>query len=266
MMTPQTKPKKQSRWKLVVTVTIIAILMLFAWMQGESTAQQVNQQAELSDLSLLWKWSDELLLDGAAKGKWYLRWDTTLSSASFQQLTDQFFKDANGAPLPKNIRKNSATIDGMGSYKGSHLQLSTIEQLNDSNPTIILLQIEQGNIDRFESMKTYVSQLNRLIIAQDPQAQMSMKVFGTAQNAQSLKTLQKLSVSQIVEQYEDVGTKSSTLFTNSVQTSRWVNDGKMANLQLSEHRSSIDANVTITLAIPLISGEFGEVIIENSTN
>ncbi|MCR8657777.1 YwmB family TATA-box binding protein [Paenibacillus endoradicis] len=266
MMTPKAKPQKQSRWKLILTVSIVVVLMLFAWMQEKSTAQEANLQSELSDLSLLWKWSDELLLDGATEGDWYLRWDTTLSQASFQLLTEQFFKDTKGSPLPKNIRHNGATIDGIGSFKGSHLQLSSIEQINDSNPTIILLKIEQGSIDRFASMKTYVKQLNGLIVAEDPQAQLSMKVFGQAKNDQSLKTLQNLSISKIVEQYEDSGTKSSTLFTNSVQTSRWVNNGKMANLQLSEHHSSIDNKVTITLAIPLISGEFGEIMVGNTTN
>lgn len=263
MMAPKSKPQKQSRWKLILTVTIVVVLMLFAWMQEKSTAQQTNLQAELSDLSLLWKWSDELLLDGATEGEWNLRWDTSLSQASFQQLTEQFFKGNKGEPLPKNIRHNGATIDGLGALQGSHLQLSLIEQANDINTSIILLRIEQGNIDRLESMKSYVHQLHTLITVQDPQAQLSMKVFGTAKNDESLKTLQNLSISKIVEQYEDTGTKSSTLFTNSVQTSRWVNNGKMANLQLSEHHSSIDNEVTITLAIPLISGEFGEIMVEN---
>jgi len=266
MMTPKRKPQKQSRWKLILTVTIVVVLMLFAWMQEKSTAQQTNKQSELFDLSLLWKWSNELLLDGATEGEWNLRWDTTLSQVSFQQLTEQFFKDTKGSPLPKNIRHNGATVDGIGVIKGSHLKLSSTEQLDDRNTTIILLQIEQGSIERLESMKTYVNQLHNLIIDHDPQAQLSMKVFGTAKNNQSLKTLQNLSISKIVEQYEDTGTKSSTLFTNSIQTSKWVDNGKMANLQLSEHHSSIDNEVTITLAIPLISGEFGEIMVENSTN
>lgn len=270
MMTPQSrkkvKPARKSSWKLILTITVVIALMLFAWMQEKSTAQEIIDQGEIVDLTKLWKWSDQLLAEGASAGEWSLRWDATLSTESFKELTEQFFENAKGEPLPKNIRKNGSLIDGEGAIKGSHLQLSTIDDQKNEQSTIILLQIEQGSMDKLESMRSFVTKIHTRILEEDAHATVSMKVFGVAKEDNSLKTLQHLAVAQIVDQYEDFGTKSSTLYSSSIQNYRFVNQEKMANLQLSEHQNSINGEVTITLAVPLISGEFGEIIQEKKTD
>lgn len=261
MFTPQSKKqkrvKKEPGWKIVVSFIIIFGLMFCAWVQEKSTAEPGVEDYHISDFSQLWKWGDALLQDGSDSGEWSFRWNIHLASSNIEQLSESFFTDAKGEIMPKNIRKNGQIIDGKGAIKGSQIQLSVIKEGNGQD-AIILLQIEQGNKNGFDGVKRYLTKIHNTILEQDAKATFSMKVFGVANAKDSLKTLQQLSVGQLLDTYEDEGTKSNTLYTNMIYNNIWLNDEKIANVQLSQHSSNLNGEKTITIGIPLISGEFGE--------
>lgn len=262
MFTPQSKKqkraKKESGWKIVVSFIIIFGLMLFAWVQEKSTAEPGVEDNHISDFLQLWKWGDALLQDGSTSGEWSFRWDVHLASSNIEVLSLIFFTDAKGELMPKNIRKNGLVINGKGSLKGSQLQLNVIKEGNNEQDAIIFLQIEQGNRNEFEQIKQYLTKIHNTLLEQDEKATFSMKVFGVANNKDSLKTLQQLSVGQLLDKYEDEGTKSNTLYTNMIHNNIWLINEKIANVQLSQHFSNFDNEKTVTIGIPLISGEFGE--------
>lgn len=270
MLAPQSKKRKKqtkvSRWTLYLTISTIIGLMLFAWIEEKSVAEQHVDTSVLTDFNQLWQWSNQVLEQGSENGEWSFRWDASLTKEGLDALSVQLFTNANGEPTPKNIRKNGTSIDGAGLLGGSYIQIHVTQPDQQKQAATILLQIEKNSSLQLTSIKSYLQKIHASVNEQDAQATIAMKVFGEAINEGNLKTVQQLALAQIVEQYEDNGTESSTLYTNLLRSFIWLNGEKMANLQMSEHRSTIDQKVTVTLGTPLISGEFGESVHNDANN
>lgn len=272
MMTPNYEPqkKKQSKkqnkasrkpgLKLMLSILLVAALMLTAWIQEKSIAGQRAEDAAIQDFALLTGWADELLLQGALSGEWSFRWDLTLMYGSLEQLADELFRTEKGELLPKNIRAHGNVVDGEAQLSGSYIKLIRTDQDKIAEKITILLQVDGTKVSKAAELQNYIRNMHQWLREKDQNVQMSMKVFGKAKDKGAISSLKNLTVGQTIDEYMDRGTKSATLFSSQVKQYRWVDNEKMANIQAALHESSVDGEYTLTIGVPLISGEFGEVV------
>lgn len=256
------KQVKQQRlpWKLMLSFLLVIMLMLTAWIQERSISGKEADHAALQDFNQLVSWSGELLDGGAMSGQWSLRWDVTLAYDTLEGLAKELFINERGELLPKNIRANGDVYDGEWLVESSVLRLARTEQDKLAEKVTITLQIDASELEKASELKETVGLLHRKLQAKDQNVQMNIKVFGQAKHDQVLDDLKRLAVAQTVDEYLDRGTKSVTYFTNQIKQYRWVDNGSMVNLQASLHRNSEDGQLSLTLGVPLISGEFGEIV------
>jgi len=258
----QNNKKQPSRlpWKLMLSMMLVIVLMLTAWIQERSISGNQADHAAIQDLEQLFDWSEELMNGGAMAGQWSLRWDVTLLHDVMGELADELFITPKGELLHRNVRENGNVIDGQWLYPNSTIKLVRTEQDKIAEKVSIMLQVNSNELEKASELKKSIQSMHRLLQLKDQNVQMSIKVFGQAKHKQVLTDLKSLAVAQTIEEYADQGTKSVTFFSNRIKQYRWLSNGKMVNIQASLHKSSIDEQYTLTLGIPLISGEFGEIL------
>lgn len=258
----QNNKKQTSRlpWKLMLSMLLVIILMLTAWIQEKSISGNQADEATIQDLEQLMNWSQELMDGGAMNGQWSFRWDATLLNGTMEEVADELFITPKGELLPRNIRQHGNAIDGQWQLPGSTIKLVRTEQDKIAEKVSIMLQVDSNELGKTSELKKYIQNLQRLLQSKDQNVQMNIKVFGQAKHKQALTDLKRLAVAQTIEEYADRGTNSVTFFSNQIKQYRWLSSGKMVNIQASLHKSSIDEQYTLTLGIPLISGEFGEIL------
>jgi len=259
LMTPQTAKKtKSSKLKVFVSIIILILLMLFAWLQESMNAEQIEVKPYITDLEQLWNWSDMIYAGGAENGQWHLRWDAAVPSEGMARLSELLFVDNRGRVIPKTIRQNGNIIEGKGLIIGSQVILSKIEADADTEKIAVLLKLEHKSLSSIKQLQLIVEGISALIQAEDNNAELSMKVIGESEKKDAMNYLLRLTVGRVIEQYEDAGTLSKTMFSPQLNSYKWIDREKMANIQISVHEHSQTKQQVITLGIPLISGEFGE--------
>lgn len=267
LMTPQTSKKKNtSKFKVFVSLIILMLLLLFAWLQESMGAEKVQAQPYMTDVEHLWEWSEHIYTDGAASGAWYFRWDAVFSVGGLDRLANALFVDHKGVAIPKIVRQSGDIIEGEGKIDGSNVIISRVESRENDEAIVILLNLDHHAIASSEQLQAAVEEIAALIKEEDYNAQFSMKVIGEAEQKDAMNDMLKLTVGQLIEQYEDEGTVSKTIFTPQLNNYIWLNEERMANMQISVHEHSQTKINTITLGVPLISGEFGETTTKNNTD
>jgi len=257
------KSKKQTSrlsWKLMISMLLVIILMLTAWIQERSISGNQADDAAIQDFEQLLHWSEELMDGGAMAGQWSFRWDATLLNGTMEELANELFITSKGELLPRNIRANGNAIDGQWQLPGSLIKLVRTEQDKIAEKVSVMLQVDANGLEKAAELKKTIQNVQRLLQAKDQNVQMNIKVFGQANDEHALNDLKRMAIGQTVEEYSDHGTNSVTFFSNRIKQYRWLSDGKMVNLQASLHKSSIDGQHSLTLGVPLISGEFGEIL------
>lgn len=260
------KNKRKARVKLLLSFLLVIALMLTAWIQEKSSAGQRNDEPALQDYAKLTEWGDKLLEGGSRNGQWSFRWDLLMPSGAMEEIANEVFRTDQGKLLPKNIRSNGDMIDGGAGLPNSTIKLVRTEQDKLAEKVTITLLVEGNQLDKISQLKAYLTKLHQVFREKDQNLQMSMKVFGKANNNDAIDSLKQLAVAQPVEEYRDQGTRSATLFTTLMKQYRWINNEKMANLQVALHENSIDGEYDLTIGVPLISGEFGEIAYDQPTN
>lgn len=260
----QTSKRTSSRlpWKLMLSVLLVVVLMLTAWIQERSISGSQADDAAIQDFELLLDWSNELIDGGTMTGQWSFRWDATLLNGSMEGLAKELFITPKGELLHRNIRENGNAMDGQWQLPGSVIKLVRTDQDKIAEKVTVMLQLDASELEKAAELKKSVRDLHRLLQEKDQNVQMNMKVFGQAKHNQVLSDLKSLAVAQTLEEYGDHGTTSVTYFSNRIKQFRWLSNGKMVNIQASLHKSSIDGDYTLTIGVPLISGEFGEIVEE----
>ena len=250
--------------KLLLSFVLVVALMLTAWIQEKSSAGQRTDEPALQDFAQLTEWGDKLLQGGSGDGQWSFRWDLLMPSGTMEEISNQVFRTDKGTLLPKNIRNHGDIIDGEAELTASTIKLVRTQSDKLAEKVTITLLVEADQLEKLSQLKDYVSKLHQILREKDQNLQMSMKVFGKANNNNAIESLKQLAVAQTVEEYRDQGTRSVTLFTARIKQYRWLNNEKMANLQVSLHENSITGEYDLTIGVPLISGEFGEVVVDRS--
>lgn len=246
--------------KLLLSLLLVAVLMLTAWIQEKSSAGNQTADAAMQDFTMLAGWGDKLLLNGALANDWAFRWDLTLMYGGMEQLADQVFRTERGSLLSKNIRGNGSIIDGEAELPASYIKFARTEQDKIAEKVTVMLQIDGSQLEKLSAMQGYVANLQQMFREADQNVQMSMKVFGKAKDKDAINSLKQMAVAQIVDKYSDRGTNSTTFFSSQIKQYRWLQNEKMANIQAALHKSSTDGEYTLTIGVPLISGEFGEIV------
>lgn len=246
----------------MLSVLLVVVLMLTAWIQERSISGSQADDAAIQDFELLLDWSNELIDGGTMTGQWSFRWDATLLNGSMEGLAKELFITPKGELLHRNIRENGNAMDGQWQLPGSVIKLVRTDQDKIAEKVTVMLQLDASELEKAAELKKSVRDLHRLLQEKDQNVQMNMKVFGQAKHNQVLSDLKSLAVAQTLEEYGDHGTTSVTYFSNRIKQFRWLSNGKMVNIQASLHKSSIDGDYTLTIGVPLISGEFGEIVEE----
>lgn len=260
------KPKKvkqtrqKSSFKPMLCIMLVMILMLTAWIQEKTNASDPTEDVAIQDFLLLSEWGEKLLQGGALAEEWSFRWELTLLQGTMEQLADQLFISEKGVRLAKEVRENGNVIEGDVHLPPAHLKLVRTDQDHIAEKITVMLQVKGSEIKQLSDFKDGIAKLHQLFRKQDQHVQMSMKIFGKPKDAYAIESLKQLAIAQQVEEYVDRGTTSTTLFSSRIKQYLWLNNEKMANLQASLHESTADGEFTLTIGIPLISGEFGSVM------
>ncbi|QNK59640.1 hypothetical protein [Paenibacillus sp. PAMC21692] len=247
----------------MLVLLLIAALVL---QKSESKDQAAAPARYAHDLAQLWSWSDSVFVGGAKTAEWTLRFDAALSEGmSLAQLSDSVFSDADGV-----IKTERIVTNGGNSVSGQYTaligestdaaRLSLHQTGQSGNGMTVILLLESGVEDSTEQgLQAALKQLGSLLAKMSDEWTLTMKTHGYSDKQEGAKTLERIARGRILEQYEDGGTRSVTMLSDALLSSKALGHNRHANLQVAEHSSTETARNELTIGVPLISGDFSSV-------
>ena len=223
---------------------------------GELNAQSASLHSFSETFTTLDQWSDELLDKEHRGSQWPFRWDITLKQNNMEQLAQHLYIDEYNSPLNKVISQKGSHITGVIPAYNGKLTLQHIIDEQGTENVVVLLQLEHIP-EKDETFKKYVNELDKTITKYANNVALSAKITGTMQ-PDATKRISSVTDSIVVEEYKDETMKVVTGYSKKLKKSYWLTNNKMINLQYAVYVDKNSKNSILTLAIPLISGEFGQ--------
>lgn len=267
------RKKSSSRsliWAILVALLLIAMAIVESRGSGKSI-QQVLKADELplknetfasysvnDTLSALDEWSDALLDTEQAGVKWTFRWDFSLKEHNMEQLAQLLFVDEYNYALNKIISQEGKYITGAIPAHNGKLTLQQVENEEGLKKVVAILLLEH-NTSKHKKLKSFVKQTDSIMSDHAKDISFSAKVTGSMQD-DAAKRIEQVTQSSKVEEYKDEAMKVITAYSPKIKKSYWLSNNKMVNLQYAMYVDKNTEDSILTLAIPLISGEFGETL------
>jgi|GEM_PF-3999722 len=209
-------------------------------------------------VTTLIEWSDQLLDSKQADVMWTMRWDMNLESYSLEQLAQLLYIDEYNNALNKVISHNGTHITGAIPQHNGKLILQRVENEAGDFKVVALLQLKHIGSEE-KKLKKFITYTDDMISQHADDITFSVKITGPMQD-DALKRIKTVTGSTLVEEYKDEAMKVVTAYSPKLEKSYWLKANKMINLQYAVYIDKDSENSILTLAVPLISGEFGEVI------
>ncbi|MBH5317560.1 hypothetical protein I6N90_06980 [Paenibacillus sp. GSMTC-2017] len=256
--TTSDKPaQKKKLYSIAIAFGVLAITLIAGIMISKAESEsELAIKIVPNDLEQLWKWSDEVLVEGAGTAEWTLRWDfTTTSKTALKELTASLFQEENGDIPNKLITNEGKTVRGEVERLGGLLSIHAPDETEQSNQLFVLL--ESSNATRtLQQLLSSAALIGDELIKVTSHANTSMKVHGFARSQEVVKEMERLSLGRVVEEYKDKGTWSVTLDSSSLLSSQPLGSDRYANLQVAAHEHTERKMTELTMGIPLITGDF----------
>src|SRR5690606_32581254 len=110
-----------------------------------------------------------------------------------------------------------------------------------------------------KELKGYIEYVDEVMRGYASDIAFSAKITGQMK-ADAMSRIEQVTNSISVEEYKDDSMKIVTAYSAKLRNNFWPNQNKMVNLQYAIYVDENTEDSILTLAIPLISGEFGEII------
>lgn len=217
-------------------------------------AKNVSMEESFETLD---EWSNSLLDMEHIGAKWLLRWDMEISEANMEELAQQIYIDEHRKMLNKVISENGTYITGLIPNHNGSLSIQRVFDEIGNDKVIVLLQLE-NDPTKSKMLEAFINNADKSILKLGKQVTVSVKITGVMQE-DALRRIKKVTHSSTVEEYKDESMKVVTAYSSKLKKSYWLTDNKMVNLQYAVYVDKNTKNSILTLAIPLISGEFGEI-------
>lgn len=252
----------------VAFASVMLVLLLLAAMmlqKTESKEQSAAPARYAHDLQQLWSWSDSVMAGGAESAEWTFRIDTVLSAGkTLDQLSDMVFTDrVGGIPSERIVTNGGLSVSGQfpvqlgGNADAARLSLHQTGQADTDNgiPAMLLLESGVGGAT-VQGLQAALRQLGSVLADLTEEWTLTMKTHGFTNKQEGAKTVERIAMGRVVEQYEDGGTRSVTMISDALLSSMALDRNRHANLQVAEHRSTETELNELTIGVPLITGDF----------
>lgn len=263
--------KRRSQLSSYIAISLTIILVLNAWLERNGTKELTNAEnftfksvsASIAtsasvegNFETLDKWSDSLLDKEHIGAKWLIRWEMDITKENMEKLAQRIYIDEHKNMLNKVISQNGTYISGViPNHNGSLTIQRVFDEIGDDK-VIVLLQLEHDPT-KTKVLKDFIKNADKSILSLADEITVSIKVTGAMQE-DAMKRIKQVTHSSIVEEYKDASMKVVTAYSSKLKNSYWLTENKMVNLQYATYADKNTENSILTLAIPLISGEFGE--------
>lgn len=270
---------KKSRVSLLLATLLALVLMGIAIVQSNGlsnneqlslidsdTSSKVSSSHEITafnqsivqTVSALQNWSKDLLELEQTGLKWTVRWDLDLEAENMEDMAQQLYIDQYKKALNKVITQNGAHISGAIPQYNGKLTLQRVENESGDQKVIVLLQVDH-QIKQQKELKGYIEYVDEVMRGYASDITYSAKITGPMK-ADAMSRIEQVTNSTSVEEYKDDSMKIVTAYSAKLRNSYWINENKMVNLQYAVYVDENTKDSFLTLAVPLISGEFGEII------
>lgn len=250
----------------VAIVSVVLLFLLFAALVLNKNENPPTPKMYAHDLEKLWSWSDSIMAGGAASAKWTLRFDAVLGEErQLEELSDVLFSNGDGRIMTERIVTNGGDSVsgrfpeplGQGEAKGL-LSLHQTRQQGKGTGVILLLEAEVGDATE-QGLQAALKQVGGFLSEWTQDWTLTMKTHGYSEKTGGAKKLERIALGRVLEQYADEGTLSVTMLSDGLLSSKGLDDDRVANLQVAEHRSTETGREELTIGVPLITGDFSSV-------
>ncbi|MHA6485484.1 hypothetical protein ACX1C1_26675 [Paenibacillus sp. strain BS8-2] len=269
---PKTRGRRRSlrnKYSVVFVSAALVLLLLTALLiqrTGSPDTSEALTTRYAHDLGQLWSWSDSVMSGGATNAEWTLRYDAVLSDkVGLGDLSDAVFASTGGKiETERMVTNNGNSISGQfpgnlgtGETKAM-LSLHMTEEQGAEHAVILLLEsgiegaTEQG-------LQTALTRLGAILSDTTQKWTLTMKTHGYSDTQGAADKLERMALGKVQEQYEDGGTRSITMLSDGLLTTKALDQRRRANLQVAVHHSTEAARDELTIGVPLISGDFSSV-------
>lgn len=240
---------------------LLLLLLLAALLMNQSEQAEKPAQDKLShDLAKLWSWNDAVSAGGAQSADWHLRWNLNAEDHdAFERLVSLLYRDADGQPISKTVTKDGNSAQGDAPVYGGVLSVHVVERTEEGVSIVVLLDRKGMSglslnelLASAEGISSQITSITRGYTA-------SMKSHGFTNRPDAAVEIERLAQGKVLEQYEEDGTQSVTLSSGSLLLEQQLEQGKLANVQVSIHEHTERDELELTIGVPLITGEFGSV-------
>jgi len=250
------KPKRNLRAVVLALFVIAAASAWAVWQTGHEEKLGREAQQLLHDAELLWTWSDAELKDGASAAEWTVRWSAFVEPDMAQPFINGLFTDNEGKPQDKLIKDNGRTVAGsLAGYTGQ-LTVHSIGTSGKGEELMIIYTVPAKSFENKAQLIAPLREVSLKLSKAGSSFSSSMKVHGLTAGSNAIRALAAKSQSEEIDRYEDNGTISVTMFSPLLQQRIAAQNGLRANLQAAAHQADEYSTETITIGVPLITGDY----------
>jgi len=250
------KPKRNLRAVVLALFVIAAASAWAVWQTGHEEKLGREAQQLLHDAELLWTWSDAELKDGASAAEWTVRWSAFIEPDKAQPLIISLFTDNEGKPQDKLMKDNGRTVEGSLADYGGQLTVHSVGTGGKGEELMIIYTAPAKTIDHKAHLIATLQEVSLKLSKAGSSFSGSMKVHGLTAGSNAIRAFAAKSQSEEIDRYEDNGTISVTMFSPLLQQKIAANNGLRANLQVAAHQADEQSAETVTIGVPLITGDY----------
>jgi hypothetical protein len=256
---------KQTKAGIMLAFLVILICAVWAMWQADREPKEATSAEQLlqHDLAALWLWSDDQMKSSSEGAQWSIRWNVTGKEGAMEELNKLFFSAEQGNASSMLVQNEGKTITGVIPSYGGQLSISLTQADSHGEQIMVLFETSPSEMTKKNRLLQVTADVSAQIARISPAFTSSMKVQGYTDNSQAIQRLVRLSDAKSVDHYEDKGTISDMFYTRMLKSAIMVENGKTANFQIALHKETNSDQTSLTIGVPVITGEYSANTIES---
>lgn len=262
-----TKRQRKQRTKAGIWLAVAVIVIGAAWgiWKANSASEELPASEERlrHDLQVLWEWSDEQLKTGSENGAWAIRWNAAGGAGTMDKLAEALFTGEDGKSLDKVVQNEGKTIAAQSGQLGGRISISLLETDGSFEQLLLTFDAAGNGALTQNGLLEAAAAISEKLEESGTEFTSSLKVQGLAGKKKPVEELMKRANAKPIDRYEEDGTVSATLFSGKLRSSVDTGGGKMANLQIALHKETNSEHTSLTIGIPVITGDYSAATVES---